>query len=181
MAGLTERIDVAIGARLIGIVWLDFYNRDQRFVIRFPDWESHWLNFFISNTPYEVIENANAEKARRYFMKNKYSRSLITKLSIAVGFIGLVMGTNLFSNAFMMLMDGNNFIPKESSVFSFEPYGINQGSSNYWIYGEDGENYYYFSYEAAAPYILISKSNSCPKFDRQDHTTWCAAEKGEGK
>ncbi len=115
------------------------------------------------------------------FMKNKNPRPLIIKLSIAVGFIGLEMGTNLFFNAFMMLVDDDNFIPKESSIFSFEPYRVNQGSSNYWIYGEDGENYYHFSYETTAPYAFISKSNSCPKFDRQDHTTWCTAEKGEGK
>ncbi|WP_235810104.1 hypothetical protein [Pseudomonas syringae group genomosp. 3] len=40
---------------IVGIVWLDFYKRDQHFVLRFPEWETHWLNFFISNTPYEVI------------------------------------------------------------------------------------------------------------------------------
>ncbi|MDF7796616.1 hypothetical protein [Pseudomonas syringae] len=40
---------------IVGIVWLDFYKRDQRFVIRFPEWESNWLSFFISNTPYEVV------------------------------------------------------------------------------------------------------------------------------
>ncbi|WP_240996600.1 hypothetical protein [Pseudomonas viridiflava] len=115
------------------------------------------------------------------FMKNKNPRSLIIKLSIAVGFIGLAMGTNFFSNAFMMLMDGNNFIPKESSVFSFKPYEINQGSSNYWVYGEDGESYYYFSYGSTLAYILASKKNSCPKFDRQDYLTWCATEKGASR
>ncbi|VVM47500.1 hypothetical protein PS634_00633 [Pseudomonas fluorescens] len=40
---------------IAGIVWLDFYKRDQHFVLRFPEWEPHWLNFFVSNTPYEVI------------------------------------------------------------------------------------------------------------------------------
>ena len=40
---------------ILGIVWLDFYKQNQRFVIRFPEWESHWLNFFISNTSYDVV------------------------------------------------------------------------------------------------------------------------------
>jgi hypothetical protein len=41
----------------VGIVWIDFLKYDQSFSIRTPDWNQHWLNIFISNTPYEVIEN----------------------------------------------------------------------------------------------------------------------------
>ncbi|MHA3734274.1 hypothetical protein ACXR0M_01225 [Pseudomonas sp. Eth.TT006] len=39
---------------IVGIVWIDFYKRDQHFGIRVPEWKNHWLNSFISNTPYEV-------------------------------------------------------------------------------------------------------------------------------
>ncbi|MFJ5286473.1 hypothetical protein ACIP66_21820 [Pseudomonas sp. NPDC088429] len=103
------------------------------------------------------------------------------KLSVAILAVALFSLTNVFPNALMMLMDGVNFIPSESSIFSFKPYEINEGSSNYWIYGEDGKNYYYFSYEPAAPYVFIRKSNACPPFDRLDHATWCAAEGGGQK
>lgn len=41
----------------VGIVWVDFLKHDQSFSIRAPDWDQHWLNIFISNTPYEIIEN----------------------------------------------------------------------------------------------------------------------------
>ena len=41
---------------IVGIVWIDFYKRDQHFGIRVPDWKTHWLNSFISNTPYEIVE-----------------------------------------------------------------------------------------------------------------------------
>ncbi|WP_277759872.1 hypothetical protein [Pseudomonas sp. A34-9] len=39
---------------VVGIVWIDFYKRDQHFGIRVPEWKNHWLNSFISNTPYEI-------------------------------------------------------------------------------------------------------------------------------
>ncbi|WP_178122761.1 hypothetical protein [Pseudomonas sp. ANT_J28] len=40
---------------IVGVVWIDFYKRDQHFGIRVPDWKAHWLNSFISNTSYEVV------------------------------------------------------------------------------------------------------------------------------
>ncbi len=40
---------------IVGIVWIDFYKRDQHFGIRVPEWKSHWLNSFISNTSYEIV------------------------------------------------------------------------------------------------------------------------------
>ncbi len=106
-----------------------------------------------------------------YFSNNEICRRKIIKLGIAILAVALVSLISVFSNALMMLMDRINFISSESSIFSFEPYEINEGSSNYWIYGEDGENYYYFSYEPAAPYVFIPKSNTCPSFDRLDHAT----------
>lgn len=105
----------------------------------------------------------------------------IMKLAIAILAVALVLLTSVFSNALMMLKDRINFISSEFSIFSLEPYEINEESSNYWIYGEDGENYYYFSYEPAALYVFIPKSNTCPSFDRLDHATWCAAESGGKK
>jgi len=41
----------------VGIVWIDFLKRNQSFSIRVPDWKERWLNNFISNTPYEVVED----------------------------------------------------------------------------------------------------------------------------
>ncbi|WP_417660878.1 hypothetical protein [Pseudomonas sp.] len=109
-------------------------------------------------------------------------RILVATLSIAcLLIIALALATRLFSKSLMLLMDRINFIPKESSIFSFSPYKINQGSSSYWLYGEDGENYYYFTYEPAAPYKHISKANNCPSFDQRDISTWCSATNGAAK
>nr|WP_200997432.1 hypothetical protein [Pseudomonas cichorii] len=107
-------------------------------------------------------------------MKSKNSALLFCILLL----IGVAATTHFFSNSLMLMMDRVNFIPKQSSIFSFEPYEINQGSSSYWIYGEDGENYYYFSYEPASPYMFIAKNNSCQGFDRKDFKTWCSAQNG---
>jgi hypothetical protein len=114
-------------------------------------------------------------------MKNKLSTS--TTLVLVAGTVALVAGvwTNIFSNSLMLLMDSVNFIPAESSILTFEPYEINQGSSSYWIYGKDGENYYYFSYDAVAPYLFISKTNVCQGFDPSNFNTWCSAKQGAKK
>ncbi|MGE8101965.1 hypothetical protein [Pseudomonas fluorescens] len=41
----------------VGIAWI-YFNRDKKtFDIAMPRWESHWLNMFISNTPYVHLED----------------------------------------------------------------------------------------------------------------------------
>lgn len=42
---------------VVGIEWIDFHKGYQHFEIRMPEWKEHWLNYFISNTSYEVIGN----------------------------------------------------------------------------------------------------------------------------
>lgn len=81
--------------------------------------------------------------------------------------------TQMLSNVLMLLMDRANFIPAESSIWTFEPYEINQGSSSYWLYGEDRVNFYYFAYTPENAYRVIAKSNQCAGFDKRDVRTWC--------
>jgi hypothetical protein len=85
----------------------------------------------------------------------------------------LAWTTPVFSNALMLLMDRENFIPAQSSIWTFEPYEINQGSSSYWLYGEDRSHYYYFAYTPETPYRLIAKDNQCAGFNKRDVRTWC--------
>lgn len=84
-----------------------------------------------------------------------------------------LFATPVFSNTMMLLMDRSNFIPQESSIWAFEPYEINQGSSSYWLYGEDRVNYYHFAYSAENAYRLIAKNNQCAGFDKREVRTWC--------
>lgn len=41
----------------VGITWIAFEKKDKTFIISMPQWEESWLNIFISNTPYEILEN----------------------------------------------------------------------------------------------------------------------------
>lgn len=42
---------------VVGIVGIDFKKNDYHFIIGVPQWRPHWLNWFISNTSYEVVPN----------------------------------------------------------------------------------------------------------------------------
>jgi hypothetical protein len=86
-----------------------------------------------------------------------------------------VVGTTTpaLSNAWLMLTDRSNILPAESSIVSFEPYVINQGSSNYWLYGKDRTNYYHFAHTEQALYVYVPVSNTCPRFDQRNIHTWC--------
>ena len=44
-------------AAKVGITWIDFDRKNKTFTISMPQWEESWLNIFISNTPYKVLEN----------------------------------------------------------------------------------------------------------------------------
>lgn len=44
-------------AQWIGIAWIDFHKGEKRFELGVPHWRRHWLNAFISNTPYTVRDN----------------------------------------------------------------------------------------------------------------------------
>ncbi len=115
-------------------------------------------------------------------MKHPRRWLLIGSITTAtVGVIVLVLTTPLVSNALLLLMERSNFIPAESSILTFEPYAINDGSSNYWLYGKDRTYYYHFTYEDDVPYVYIPQDNRCPGFDRQNARTWCSALPGKAR
>jgi hypothetical protein len=65
-----------------------------------------------------------------------------------------------------------HFIPNESFLFSFNPTVTDSGSGEYWVYGEDSRNYYYFILDN---YLLMPKKNKCNNADPADYRTWCEA------
>nr|WP_216359456.1 hypothetical protein [Stenotrophomonas maltophilia] len=56
---------------------------------------------------------------------------IVTAISLVVAILLLGATTHAYSNAWLMLTDRSNVMPAESSILWFEPYVINQGSSNY--------------------------------------------------
>lgn len=97
--------------------------------------------------------------------------------ALLVFFVGLLfvghapVGVNLWC----LLIDPVYMIPMESSIFVFEPTVMNPGSGDWWIYGEDGNNFYYFTGEYSSPYVVYPKklAAQCTGFQPANHDTWC--------
>ena len=55
----TQHLDMRAheDANTVGIYWIDFSKSENTFEISIPSWENHWLNTFVSNTPYTVLPN----------------------------------------------------------------------------------------------------------------------------
>ena len=83
--------------------------------------------------------------------------------------------SNCLSNFWMILKDPNYIIPKESNIFQFEVNQMNEGSGDWWIYGQDNKNYYFFYGLESLPYITFSKNDAraCSDFDKLNINTWC--------
>ncbi|WP_265534736.1 hypothetical protein [Pseudomonas saponiphila] len=41
----------------VGVYWIKFDWRKKLFVISMPEWGEHWMNVFVSNTPYSHFKN----------------------------------------------------------------------------------------------------------------------------
>lgn len=83
--------------------------------------------------------------------------------------------SNCLSNFWMILKDPTYIIPKESNIFQFEVNQMNEGSGDWWIYGQDNKNYYFFYGLESLPYITFSKNDAraCSDFDKLNINTWC--------
>ncbi|MGE6355653.1 hypothetical protein ACQKCJ_17430 [Flavobacterium sp. NPDC079362] len=83
--------------------------------------------------------------------------------------------TSIFGNIFSLVIEKEYFIPKQSSIFTFNETVQNEGSSDVWRYGEDFTNYYFnlstFTYDVL--FFPKKNINNCLGFDPEDITTWC--------
>lgn len=77
----------------------------------------------------------------------------------------------------LVIRGQTNYIPKESSIFFFNPIKIDDGSGGYWRYGEDLNKLYYFSEEEYKVYYSQPKENSCQNLNKTDISTWCNSTK----
>ncbi|MFB9079811.1 hypothetical protein ACFFLS_07980 [Flavobacterium procerum] len=87
----------------------------------------------------------------------------------------LLCFTNMFSNLFSLIIEKEYFIPKQSSIFTFNETVHNDGSSDIWRYGEDYSNHYYNLSSFNKDFLFFPKKNisNCPGFNPTDITTWC--------
>lgn len=83
--------------------------------------------------------------------------------------------TTFFGNVWLLATGEGYVIPAESSVFTFEATAMNEGSGDWWLYGEDGNNFYRYTGGSPHAYVTYDKTRAgtCQGFDRHDVKTWC--------
>jgi hypothetical protein len=95
-------------------------------------------------------------------------------------FFIFLLKTNVGYNFWSLLTRQGCFIPIESFILTFKEKIAYSGSGEWWIYGEDHNNYYYTG-NGIAPYLYVvaQKSNepTCLAFNKTDYTTWCQIER----
>lgn len=107
----------------------------------------------------------------------KRTNSII--LSIVLLVVGVVLVVvfrgNIIDNLWGLLTEKNFIIPKKSNILQFKPTLLNDGSSNWWVYGEDKHYYYYFLGSDSVLYYFSEKmdSDGCVGFKALDYKSWC--------
>lgn len=99
---------------------------------------------------------------------------VLVALAIGAGVV-VVANMPIVSNAWLTATEPAYVIPTESSMLRFTPTRMNEGSGDWWVYGQDDRNYYYFTGSGEPPYVVMPKAeaNACVGFESTDHRTWC--------
>jgi hypothetical protein len=89
--------------------------------------------------------------------------------------LGLGSFSMFFSNVWLLLTGEEFEIPVESSIFTFHASILNDGSGDWWLYGEDERNYYWYTGQPSRAYVAYSKirAMNCRGFDPHNEATWC--------
>ena len=104
----------------------------------------------------------------------KPAKTILISITLMVGLIWTFRVP--LTNVLGIIDDRGYIIPKESSIFSFRILVMNEGSGEWWIYGEDNNNYYFQgNHEYKTGYIVFPKSKVkfCKDFNQVDYATWC--------
>lgn len=109
--------------------------------------------------------------------KTKKKSCLILAMALAVSML-LFLNSSLLTylvNQYSLVASTGYFIPYESSVWDFRPLVPNEGSGEYWLYGEDEMRYYYVGDDINYRYVSVLKKDAqkCPGFRPTLFKTWC--------
>jgi hypothetical protein len=95
-------------------------------------------------------------------LRRKIALSLVALL--LAGLLSLCVFSQAPTNVWLLLTENAYFVPKESSIWSFEATVLNQGSGNWWVCGEDSR--YFYVMRADSGYFFMAKNenrqNPCP-------------------
>ena len=102
------------------------------------------------------------------------AKRILLVLAVTAGIL-VVASTPIASNAWFKLTEPAYVIPAESSPWRFTPTQMNEGSGDWWVYGQDDGNYYYFTGSGEPPYLVFPKAQAaaCVGFESKDHRSWC--------
>ena len=93
---------------------------------------------------------------------------------LLAGLMILGYTTPTLDNLWSLVTGAGFFIPAESSVFTFRVTQENDGSGEWWLYGEDGKHF--FALHSEEPVYLVFPRGDlalCPAFVPLDQRTWC--------
>jgi|SRR5688572_12118068 hypothetical protein len=102
-------------------------------------------------------------------------KSATIVMALIAGIALSALSTPAVSNVWLLVTGRGFFIPAESSVFSFRATKMNDGSGEWWLYGEDRQHL--FALHPTEPaYIFASKAvqSQCSRFDPLERKTWCS-------
>ncbi|MFN8391215.1 MAG: hypothetical protein U0136_13065 [Bdellovibrionota bacterium] len=106
------------------------------------------------------------------------SKLLTVALSASALLLYFSVRTPLLGNGWSVIADRGFFIPAESSAMDFRVTQPNEGSGEWWIYGEDSNHFYALDEHEAAYYVFSKeKQSECRHFSKLDRATWCAPSK----
>lgn len=103
-------------------------------------------------------------------------RNIVVFVSLILILVVFVCTTEIVCNLWSLATRRGFFIPKESSVLTFEVLQMNTGSGEWWIYSEDRRNYYFAGEsEKTVRYALFPKDkvDDCLNFAPTNYSTWC--------
>lgn len=103
-------------------------------------------------------------------MRNRAVPVIVITLTVLI-----LSSRHALINGWSLLTGRGYVIPVESSIFEFRATVMNEGSGEWWTYGEDSNYYYHFTGDDAVPYIKFPKSlaSACKSFEPSNHLTWC--------
>jgi hypothetical protein len=85
----------------------------------------------------------------------------------------IMLFSNFFINVWGLMIDEHYFIPQESNIFQFKVTVMNQGSGDWWLYGEDDKYYYALNLENKNPkYLKFNKGLERKNFNEKNYHTW---------
>ena len=104
------------------------------------------------------------------------SQKAFITASVSLLIIALLYFTQLGSNLLCYVIFADYYeVPDQSSVFTFRPIDwLKEGSGEWWTYGEDNSNFYFWGRDERGKMRSVSKRDAAtiPNFSSTDFKTW---------